>query len=101
MRRRYPPLSKRITNVVMLTLTGVCAFLTVSVLFFILGYLLYYGGRSLSLSFFTQLPAPVGQTGGGMANAIVGTMKLLGLATVIGIPIGSLGGVYLAEFGTG
>jgi phosphate transport system permease protein len=79
----------------------VCAVLTVSVLFFILGYLVYYGGKSLSLSFFTQLPAPVGQTGGGMANAIVGTGKLLALATVIGIPIGGLGGVYLAEFGTG
>jgi phosphate transport system permease protein len=101
MRRRYPPLTKRITNVVMLSLTGVCAFMTVSVLFFILGYLVYYGGKSLSLSFFTQLPAPVGQTGGGMANAIVGTVKLLALATVIGIPIGGLGGVYLAEFGTG
>jgi phosphate transport system permease protein len=85
----------------MLSLTGVCAFMTVSVLFFILGYLVYYGGKSLSLSFFTQLPAPVGQTGGGMANAIVGTVKLLALATVIGIPIGGLGGVYLAEFGTG
>jgi phosphate transport system permease protein len=97
----YPPLSKRVTNVVMLSLTGVCAVMTVSVLFFILGYLVYYGGRSLSFSFFTQLPTPVGVTGGGMANAIVGTIKLLALATVIGIPIGGLGGVYLAEFGTG
>ena len=99
--RRYPPLYKRVTNVVMLSLTGICAFMTVSVLFFILGYLVYYGGKILSLSFFTQLPAPVGQTGGGMANAIVGTAKLLAFATVIGIPIGGLGGVYLAEFGTG
>lgn len=101
MTRRYPPLSKRVTNVAMLSLTDISAFMTVSVLFFILGYLVYYGGRSLSLSFFTQLPAPVGQTGGGMANAIVGTAKLLALATMIGIPIGGLGGVYLAEFGTG
>jgi phosphate transport system permease protein len=101
MSKRYPPLSKQITNYVMLSLTGLCALTTVSVLFFILGYLVYYGGRSLSLSFFTQLPAPVGETGGGMANAIVGTMKLLALATVIGIPIGGLGGVYLAEFGSG
>ena len=101
MTRRYPPLSKRVTNVAMLSLTDISAFMTVSVLFFILGYLVYTGGRSLSLSFFTQLPAPVGQTGGGMANAIVGTAKLLALATMIGIPIGGLGGVYLAEFGTG
>lgn len=101
MTKRYPRLSKRITNYIMLSLTGLCAFLTVSVLFFILGYLVFYGGKSLSLNFFTQLPAPVGQTGGGMANAIVGTGKLLALATVIGIPIGGLGGVYLAEFGSG
>ncbi len=101
MSRRYPPLRKRITSVVMLSITGLCALFTVSVLFFILGYLLYYGGRSLNLNFFTHLPAPVGQTGGGMANAIVGTGKLLLLASAIGIPIGCLGGVYLAEFGTG
>lgn len=101
MSKRYPPLRKSITNYVMLSLTGLCALMTVSVLFFILGYLVFYGGRSLSLSFFTQLPAPVGETGGGMANAIVGTMKLLALATVIGIPIGGLGGVFLAEFGSG
>ncbi len=101
MKRRYPPLRKRVTSFVMLSLTGLCALFTVSVLFFILGYLLYYGGRSLSWSFFTQLPAPVGQPGGGMANAIVGTGKLLLLASAIGIPIGCLAGVFLAEFGRG
>lgn len=83
----------------MLTLTGVCALISVSLLFFILGYLLYHGGRSLSWSFFTNLPAPVGEIGGGMANAIVGSAKLLLLASLIGVPIGFLGGVYLAEFG--
>jgi phosphate transport system permease protein len=83
----------------MLSLTGVCALFTVSVLFVILGYLIYYGGKSLNWAFFTQLPAPVGEPGGGMANAIVGSGKLLLLASLIGIPIGLLGGVYLAEFG--
>ena len=86
-------------NYVMLTLTGVAAFSVVSVLFLILGYLLWNGGTSLSINFFTQLPKPVGETGGGMANAIVGSLKLLLLAAVMGLPVGLLAGVYLAEFG--
>ena len=86
-------------NVFMLSLTGLCALLTVSALFFILGYLLWNGGKDLSWNFFTRLPAPVGEVGGGMANAILGTMKLLLLAALVGVPIGLLGGVYLAEFG--
>jgi phosphate transport system permease protein len=90
---------RKFVNVVMLSLTGVCALFTVSVLFFILGYLVYYGGKSLNWAFFTNLPAPVGESGGGMANAIVGSGKLLLLASLLGIPIGFLGGVYLAEFG--
>ena len=86
-------------NVFMLSMTGMCALLTVSALFFILGYLVWNGGKDLSWNFFTKLPAPVGETGGGMANAILGTLKLLLLATLMGVPIGLLGGVYLAEFG--
>jgi phosphate transport system permease protein len=86
-------------NVFMLSLTGLCALLTVSALFFILGYLVWNGGKDLSWSFFTHLPAPVGEVGGGMANAIVGSLKLLLLAALFGVPIGLLGGVYLAEFG--
>jgi phosphate transport system permease protein len=83
----------------MLTLTGVCALVAVSVLFFILGYLVYHGGRSLNWDFFTKLPTPVGEAGGGMANAILGSAKLLLLASLVGVPVGFLGGVYLAEFG--
>ena len=86
-------------NVFMLSLTGLCALLTVSALFFILGYLVWNGGKDLSWSFFTRLPAPVGEEGGGMANAIVGSLKLLLLAALFGVPVGLLGGVYLAEFG--
>lgn len=86
-------------NIFMLTLTGVSALLVVSVLFLILGYLVLKGGTSLNWSFFTQLPKPVGEVGGGVANAIVGSLKLLLLAAVIGLPIGLLAGVYLAEFG--
>jgi len=82
----------------MLTMTGLCAFVAVSVLFLILGYLVYNGGTSISWNFFTKLPAPVGETGGGMANAIVGSGKLLLLATLFGVPIGFFGAIYLAEF---
>jgi phosphate transport system permease protein len=90
---------RKSVNIVMLTLTGICAIFTVSVLFFILGYLVYNGGRSVNWDFFTQLPAPVGEAGGGMANAIAGSAKLLFLAALVGVPVGLLGGLYLAEFG--
>jgi phosphate transport system permease protein len=86
-------------NVAMLSLTGLCALITVSALFFILGYLVWNGGKDLSWNFFTRLPAPVGELGGGMANAIVGSMKLLLLAALFGVPVGLFGGIYLAEFG--
>jgi phosphate transport system permease protein len=90
---------RKSVNIVMLSLTGLCALVAVSVLFFILGYLVYHGGRDVNWDFFTKLPKPVGETGGGMANAIVGSGKLLFLAALFGIPVGLLGGVYLAEFG--
>ena len=90
---------RKLVNYVMFSLTGVCALVTVGVLFFILGYLVWHGGSSLSWAFLTHLPTPVGEPGGGMANAIVGSAKLLLLASAFGIPIGFLGGVYLAEFG--
>jgi phosphate transport system permease protein len=86
-------------NIFMLTLTGVAALAVVSILFLILGYLIWNGGKSLNFAFFTRLPTPVGESGGGMANAILGSLKLLGLAAAIGLPIGLLAGVYLAEFG--
>jgi phosphate transport system permease protein len=85
----------------MLTMTGMCALVAVSVLFFILGYLVYHGGTSINWNFFTKLPAPVGESGGGMANAIVGSAKLLLLASLIGVPIGFFGAIYLAEFSGG
>src|SRR6266404_4074975 len=89
---------RRFVSGFMLTMTGVCALVTVSVLFFILGYLVYHGGTSINWSFFTKLPKPVGEPGGGMANAILGSAKLLLLASLIGVPIGFLGAIYLAEF---
>ena len=95
----WPERRNRIVNVVMFLLTGLCAIFIICVMVIILGYLVINGGRYLSFDFFTRLPTPVGETGGGMANAIVGTGKLLLLASAIGLPIGFLAGVYLAEFG--
>ena len=89
---------RKIVNYLMLSISGLCTLLVISVLFFILGYLLYHGGKSLSFSFFTKLPKPAGMTGGGMANAIIGSGKVLLLATLIGVPLGFLSGVYLAEY---
>ncbi len=92
---------RKLVNVVMFSLTGVCALASISVLFIILGYLFWHGVGALNWAFFTQLPKPVGEAGGGMANAIVGSAKLLLLASLTGVPIGFLAGVYLSEFGGG
>jgi len=89
---------RKLVSAFMLTMTGVCALVAVSVLFFILGYLVFHGGRSINWDFFTKLPTPVGEPGGGMANAIVGSAKLLFLASLFGVPIGFFGAIYLAEF---
>ena len=67
----------------------------------ILFYLIYKGASSLNLAFFTHIPAPVGEEGGGMANSIVGSGIVLALASLMGVPIGIAAGVYLAEFGQG
>jgi phosphate transport system permease protein len=83
----------------MLGVTGLCALVTVSVLVLILAYLAAKGWHYLSWSFLTQLPKPVGEVGGGMANAIVGSGKLLLVAAVTGVPVGLMAGIYLAEFG--
>jgi len=90
---------RKTVNAVMLCLTGVCTMVTVSVLFLILGYLVYNGGKSIDWNFLTKLPLPPGEAGGGMANAIVGSATMVGLAAVFGLPIGFMGGIYLAEFG--
>jgi phosphate transport system permease protein len=89
---------RKVINAIMLSLSGMCTVLVISILFFILGYLAYHGARSLNWAFLTQLPKPAGESGGGMANAIVGSAKVLGLAVCFGVPIGCLAGVYLAEY---
>jgi phosphate transport system permease protein len=67
----------------------------------IFGYLLFKGASSLNWAFFTQIPKPIGETGGGMANAIVGSGVILSIASAIGIPVGIAAGIYLAEFSRG
>jgi phosphate transport system permease protein len=89
---------RKAVNGVMLTLTGICTLVTVSTLFVILGFLVYNGARSLNWAFFTHLPAPPGEAGGGMANAMLGTVEIVGMAAAIGLPVGFLAGVYLSEF---
>ncbi len=88
-------------NTIAFAVTGLCALLTLTVLLFILGYVTIHGFSSLNWNFFTQLPKPVGESGGGMANAIAGTFKLIGFAALVGLPVGILGGIYLAEYGQG
>lgn len=95
----YRHYRRKTVNLLMFGAAGLCALVTVSVLLFILGFLVWNGARSINWAFFTELPKPVGETGGGMANAIVGSAKLLGLASLIGVPVGFVAGVYLAEFG--
>jgi len=91
-------LIRKATNVVMFSLTGLCTLIVLGSLFTILSYLFWNGGRYLNWNFFTKLPAPVGEEGGGMANAIIGSAKILGIACAIGLPLGFLGGIYLAEY---
>ncbi len=86
------------------TVTGLAILATLIVvapLIAIFVYLIYMGASSLNLDFFTQIPKPVGESGGGMANAIVGSAILLALASLIGVPIGIGAGIFLAEFGRG
>jgi phosphate transport system permease protein len=89
---------RRLVNAVMLGCTAIATSLTVSVLFVLLGFLVYKGASSLTWAFFTELPKPVGEAGGGMANAIVGSAKLLLLAAVVGLPAGFMAGLYVSEF---
>ena len=88
---------RRGMSIVMVTMTCVAAGLAVVPLVVILAYLVKQGAGALSLDFFRNMPKPVGETGGGMSNAIVGTLILIGIASVIGLPIGIGAGLYLAE----
>jgi phosphate transport system permease protein len=91
---------RQIKNALVSSLFFLSAILVVAPLGLVFYYLLKNGASSINWAFFTRLPTPVGVTGGGMANAILGTIQLLCLAAAIGVPLGILGGVYLAEYGS-
>ncbi|HZZ17569.1 MAG TPA: phosphate ABC transporter permease PtsA, partial [Candidatus Sulfotelmatobacter sp.] len=96
-----PPISlgRRITDHVMSGLAVLTVVLVLVPLFAIFVYLVYRGVGSINWAFLTQTPKPVGESGGGMANAIVGSAFILGLASLLGVPLGVGAGIYLAEFG--
>jgi phosphate transport system permease protein len=92
-------LRRRATDHVMTGLAILTVVIVLAPLIAIFGYLLFKGIGSMSWNFLTQLPKPVGETGGGMANAIVGSMFILAIASLVGVPFGVGAGIYLAEFG--
>src|SRR5690242_11250597 len=90
---------RRAANATALLASGVAAILVLTPLIAIFGYLVYRGVGSLSWNFLTKAPVPVGETGGGMGNAIVGSGEILLIASLFGVPLGIGGGIFLAEFG--
>ena len=90
-------LLRKLKSNFMVGLTVLATVLALVPLFLVLGYLLSKGASSVNWNFFTKMPAPVGQSGGGMANAIVGTFELVAVAIVMGVPVGIGAGIYLAE----
>jgi phosphate transport system permease protein len=90
---------RTLKSAAMTTLAILSALIAVVPLFLILFYTLSQGFGALNLDFFTQMPKPVGEPGGGMANALVGTLILVGLGGLFGLPVGVMAGLYLAEFG--
>src|SRR3979411_1886112 len=99
--RQGPPTSlrRRVTDHLMTGVAVVTVLLVLVPLIAIFGYLLYRGLGSINWAFLTQTPKPVGEPGGGMPNAIVGSAFILGIASLIGVPLGVGAGIYLAEFG--
>ncbi len=89
---------RKITNSVMLMLCILAAIITILPLLYIFFYTTQSGVSSLNIDFFTQLPKPVGEEGGGMANAIAGSAILIGIGAMIGIPVGILSGIYISEY---
>jgi phosphate transport system permease protein len=100
MRRSDSHIWRKIKSGLASAIAFISAVLVITPLGLVFFHLVINGASSVNWDFFTKLPAPVGAIGGGMANAIVGSLELLALAGAIGIPIGVLGGVYLAEYGS-
>lgn len=91
---------RKLLNRTMTVLTGLCAVFAMGALFVILGYIFAGGIRALSLSFLLNTPKPIGEPGSGIANAIVGSVIMIGVGSLIGMPAGILAGIYLSEFGS-
>ena len=89
---------RKVISAVMLTLSTIAAFLAIVPLIYIFFYTTSSGIASLNLDFFTNIPKPVGEAGGGMANAIVGSLIIVGIGSLFGIPIGIMAGIYVAEY---
>ncbi|GHF92971.1 phosphate transport system permease protein PstA [Deinococcus piscis] len=100
LRRSAPAISpaRRLTNALMGGLISLGTLLVVAPLILIFYYLLTTGLQALSPEFFTQTPAPLGETGGGLKNAIIGSITMLSMASVIGILVGVAGGIFLSEY---
>lgn len=92
------PLGRRLQNGAMLGLCWLAVGLALVPLLLVLVHVAREGLSAVNLQFFTELPRPVGEAGGGMKQAILGSLMLVGLAAVVGVPVGVLGGIYLAEY---
>ena len=92
---------RKIIQKIMFSFSVASAFIGIAFLFLILSYVIYKGAGGINIDFFTKLPTPVGVPGGGMANALIGSFYLVGLASIFSIPVGILTGIYLSEFGRG
>ena len=91
---------RRIKSSVMITLSILCFVVAIVPLFLILFYTIKEGVSAINWDFFTQMPKPAGEAGGGMANALVGTGILIALASALGLPVGIFSGIYLSENST-
>lgn len=98
---QFRSIMRSLTDHAVTALAILATMLVVAPLVLIFVYLIYKGASSLNLDFFTKLPKPPGEPGGGMGNAILGSAILLGLASLIGVPLGIGSGIFLAEFGRG
>jgi phosphate transport system permease protein len=101
MSSNYRVTSRKLRAGLAVFLTALCAGSAAALLLFILGYVAYQGAGAISVPFLTQVPHPVGVPGGGVANGIVGSLIIVGIATIMATPIGVLTGIYLALYGRG
>ncbi len=100
-RRSVLDIRRQCGNITIIAFTAAALLLAVGMLFYLLFYVLRQGIQFINLNFFTKLPTPNGEPGGGMGEAVQGTLILLGLAALFGIPLGLFTGIYLSEFGRG